>query len=84
MKSWFLEALIPLLPLRGFSALPTLLDGWALRLTGGSSQPAPGLWFKRRTCTCTHGVRNMSWLVNLSMLLTRGFGGYFLVGLACH
>ena len=40
------------------------------------------LWFKRHTYTC-RGLE-ICLLVNLSMLLIRGYRGYLLVGLAYH
>lgn len=60
--------------------------GLAVSARGSSSSHlSPGaLVQKTHTYLYTQGFGNMSWLVNLSMLLTRGVGGYFLVGLACH
>lgn len=67
-------------------AMPTLkwsLNRWKHVLAAAVSR-APWLWFKVHVYLYTRGFRNTSWLVNLSMLLTSGYWGFFLVGLACH
>lgn len=87
-------AVIPSLPLRGFPvACPRFWSGGVDigQLTNGgstlnrsSNQSSEPCGFGLRSTHVHTGLEIMSWLVNLSMLLTRGFWGYFLVRLACY